>query len=29
MGDKTIDILGLNWTNLDKAIPDSLVDIEG
>ena len=29
MGDKTIDILGLNWTSLDKAIPDSLVDIEG
>ena len=29
MGDKTIDILGLNWTSLDKAIPDSLVDTEG
>ena len=29
MGDKTIDILGLNWTSLDKAIPDSLVGIEG
>ena len=29
MEDKTIDILGLNETKLDKTIPDSQVDIEG
>ena len=29
MEDKTIDILGLNETRLDKTITDSQIDIEG
>ena len=29
MEDRTIDILCLNETGLDKTIPDSQVDIEG